>query len=190
MAVAGVVAAHALTYVVAVRQPVHRESILIESGHSYWTSAVAIAIVLGVFGVAALGIRVVRGLHEQPDPHRWTRVAPILAVVQVLAYFGIEVVERVLSRASVAELFDHHEILFTGAALQVATALLGALVLHLLSRTIRLVAEALRSRQPQDSPAVSSIAPRTAVLVRSSALRCAWGLRGPPSPFVARIAGR
>ena len=182
VAVAGVVAGHTLTYIVAVRQPGHRDAILNETGHSYWTGAVAAAIVLGVLAVTALGIRVARGAREPRDPHRFARVAPILAVGQVVAYAAIELVERILTHVPFSALLDHHELLPVGVAIQVGIALAGALALCLIARTIRLVAEALRDpRRRHEAPTWTPAAAWNPPVLRSRALRGAWGLRGPPA---------
>lgn len=175
-AIAGVVAGHAITYIVAVRQPGHRSDILHSTGHSYWTAAIAIAMVVGLLGAAAAGLHVLRG-----RPVAGRLLVTRLAVVQMISYAAIEALERVLAGVPLGDLLDHHDLLPIGIAIQLAVAIAGALALSLLARTVRLVAGALRQRRRRHTHRDRGAAPVAAPVHRTRAGRGAWGLRGPPA---------
>src|SRR5215211_2412445 len=73
-AVAGAVAGHGLAYALAVPEPGRRLAVLAGSGHTYWSAAIAAAIVLGLASLGATLARHFRaGLRTGPGrpASRW-----------------------------------------------------------------------------------------------------------------------
>ena len=137
LAMAGLVLGHVLAYLIAVPDPQHRAFVLQRTGHEY-LPAMAEA-VLALAGMAAVVIRAFapgpRGGSES-----FSRLAGRLGLVQVLAFGGLEVVERIVAGAPLRHLASDH-ILVIGMAVQVVVALAGAAFLRWLVRTSSRLAE-------------------------------------------------
>ena len=74
VAVTGAVVGHTLAYAVAVPQPGARLVLLATTGHTYWSTAIAVAVVCGLASVASSLIRQFRaGLlaARRPGSGRW-----------------------------------------------------------------------------------------------------------------------
>lgn len=182
-AVAGVVAAHGLEYTAAHVDPVGRSHHLHVTGHGYWPGAVRVAIAAAVLamGVAAgSGIRraldrseATAGRGGPPSPA--LRLAP-LALVQVALFGAIEITERVVAGADLAELVQTPWFA-AGVALQVVVAAVAVVVLRLIGAGVeRILAHGRRPRlrrEPAVRPVGASRVPGV-VVARAS------GCRGPP----------
>jgi hypothetical protein len=101
-----------------------------------------------------------------------------LAIVQTVAFTGMEIVERIGGGAPVGTMFGHH-LFVLGLAVQLLVACAGGTLLLWLSRTVRTVAEAVRSIPHIPVRRVAVIGPvawhpAVAVVARSA------GIRGPP----------
>jgi len=148
-AVAGAALGHTLLYLVAVPDTQARTTVLAETGHGYWTVAVAAAIVLGLLSLAGTAARhLLAGLghprapagHGDLGPRAWR-----LAFLQVGIFTVQEAVER-LAAGGPPSLLEPHAVLLEGVLVQVLVALGVAAVLHLLGRAAEAVGRALRRR--------------------------------------------
>lgn len=185
-AVAGVVAAHGLEYTAAHLDPAGRSHHLHATGHGYWPGAVRVAIAAAVLamGVAAgSGVRraldrscalQARGGSGAPASHV-LRVAP-LALVQVTLFGGMEILERVVAGADLAELV-RTPWFAAGVVLQVLVAAGAVVVLRLIGAGAeRLLA---RPRRPRVRRGVA-IRPAAASWMPDAVVAPARGCRGPP----------
>ncbi len=178
-AVAGAVVGHLLTYLVALVNAATRHSVLEQTGHSYWRFAVPTAALLGVWSVAVLIVRHVRGPQRGVTEDGLLRSASRLAGVQLLLFGCVEVAERLLSAAPLAGLLNHG-LIPLGLAIQILVAFGLALLIRGLASTAEFIA-----RQLKRPPTVRSLRagplptapPRPGLPLLSGA----WGLRGPPA---------
>jgi hypothetical protein len=144
LAMAGLVLGHVLAYLIAVPDPHHRAFVLQRTGHEYLPAMAEAALVLALAGTAAV---VIRAFAPGPrgGSERFSRLAGRLGLVQVLAFGGLEVVERIVAGAPLRNLASDH-ILLIGMAVQVVVALAGAAFLWWLARTSRKLAETVLPR--------------------------------------------
>jgi hypothetical protein len=136
---AGLVLGHVLAYLIAVPDPHQRAFVLQRTGHEYLPAMAEAALVLALAGIAAV---VIRAFAPGPrrGSERFPRLAGRLALVQVLAFGGLEVVERMLAGAPLRHLASDH-ILVVGMTVQVVVAVAGAAFLWWLARTSTKLAE-------------------------------------------------
>jgi hypothetical protein len=146
LAMAGLVLGHVLAYLIAVPDPHHRAFVLQRTGHEYLPAAAEAALVLALAGMAAVVIRAF-GPGPLGGPDRFSRLACRLGLVQVLAFGGLEVAERIVAGAPLRHLTSDH-ILVIGMAMQVVVALAGAAFLRWLARTSSKLAETVLPRVP------------------------------------------
>jgi hypothetical protein len=143
---AGLVLGHVLAYLIAVPDPHHRAFVLQRTGHEYLPAAAEAALVLALAGMAAVVIRAF-GPGPRGGSDRFSRLAGRLGLVQVLAFGGLEVVERIVAGAPLRHLTSDH-ILVIGMAMQIVVALAGAAFLRWLARTSSKLAETVLPRVP------------------------------------------
>ncbi|HEU5224272.1 MAG TPA: hypothetical protein VFV29_00560 [Actinomycetota bacterium] len=146
LAMAGLVLGHVLAYLIAVPDPHHRAFVLQRTGHEYLPAAAEAALVLALAGMAAVVIRAF-GSGRRGGSDRFSRLAGRLGLVQVLAFGGLEVVERIVAGAPLRHLASDH-ILVIGMAMQIVVALAGAAFLRWLARTSSKLAETVLPRVP------------------------------------------
>jgi hypothetical protein len=139
LAMAGLVLGHVLAYLIAVPDPHQRAFVLQRTGHEYLPAMAEAALVLALAGIAAV---VIRAFAPGPrrGSERFPRLAGRLALVQVLAFGGLEVVERMVAGAPLRHLASDH-ILVVGMTVQVVVAVAGAAFLWWLARTSTKLAE-------------------------------------------------
>jgi hypothetical protein len=139
---------------------------------------VKFAVALALAGVVMLASRF--GSRTPPEVRSGALACIIwrLALVQAVAFTGMEIVERIGGGAPVGTMFGHHLFLL-GLAVQLLVACAGGSLLLWLSRTVRSVAEAVRS--------LPHIPVRRAAVLRPGDWRPAVafvaadvGIRGPP----------
>jgi hypothetical protein len=178
-AAAGVVIGHWLSYQVAVPDGHLRHHVLLASGHGGWLVVVKVAVALAIAGAVTLAARfsarrapAVGGL----DALTWLICR--LALVQIVAFAGMEAAERIGSGVAVGGMFAHHLFLL-GLAVQLLVACAGGVFLLWLSRAARSVAEAARGLPELPVAAVTVLRP-VAVAVARPAARRPSGIRGPP----------
>lgn len=136
---AGLVLGHVLAYLIAVPDPHHRAFVLQQTGHEYLPAMAEGALVLGLAGIAAV---VIRACAPEPrgGPEPLWPLGGRLALVQVLAFGGLEVVERIVAGAPLRHLASDH-IMLIGLAVQIVVALSGAAFLRWIARTSSKLAE-------------------------------------------------
>jgi hypothetical protein len=178
IAAGGVLIGHWLAYVVAVPHPRAREGLLAVTGHAYLPGAAKLVLVALVIALGALFWGALQ--HRDPRAFSFVRVASKLAFLQVVAFSAMEMLERVGSHVPVGELFSHRLFLL-GVLAQVLTALLGALVLAWVMKSV-LVARLARSEAGEPPrPGFSFQVPASAGVLRSADIRLTNGARAPPA---------
>jgi hypothetical protein len=148
-AVAGLVLAHVLSYVIALPDPYHRDLLLQRTGHDYLPAFGQAALMLFLAAVAAVMFRTSRRGAGRAES--FTPLATRLALVQVGAFVAQELLERTLSGSGFADL-RHGHVLIVGVMAQIAVALLGAALLRWLARASHLLGEVLGSAFPLPRP--------------------------------------
>jgi hypothetical protein len=142
LGVAGVVLAHVVGYCLAYPDPDHRSVQLAHTGHSYWKTAVIVAlfgVIVAFLGELALSFARRRGTQAgaQPDTSvLWSRLAP----GQIAAFALLEVAERVFQGADSSAWTEPS--FWATLPILLLTAWLGALLLHAAAR----IGEALARR--------------------------------------------
>jgi len=176
LAVAGVVLGHALAYGIAVGDADLRHTLLAETGHGYWMTAVAAAIVLGLVATAG---RIGRLLIPRREAGAiGARFVARLAAAQVALFLLLETGERLTVGASVTHFFGDH-LLTLGVVLQVGTAFLVSLALRLVGRAAVVIAAALA--RPPLASARARLRPPAFLPLARPLLAGARTTRGPPS---------
>lgn len=180
LALAGVVAGHAIAYTIALPDPEARSALLATTGHGYWRAAVAAGLSAGLCSAAAFLA------HRARDAARssvsasglppW--LAPRLAAVQIGLFVAIELAER-LGAGSPLHGLVSHGLLWRGVLGQVLVAAVATLILrwlaHLAEFVGRLVAGGRRPhRRLVRFPRPASDAPA------SGSDWAALGARAPP----------
>jgi hypothetical protein len=154
-AVAGLLLGHTVSYALAVPDPHHRDVILSGTGHDYLPAAGEAALILALAGIAALLVRACSA-SGRGVPEGFAPLARLLAAVQVGAFAGQEVLERLVTGSPLGDLVHHH-VLVVGVVVQVAVAIGGAAALRWLARlTSRIVQAASAPRAPLPRPAASA----------------------------------
>lgn len=178
-ALAGLVLGHALSYLIAVPEPFHRDLVLQRSGHGYLPTLIEVTLVLLLAGTASL---VGRALRRGPggEPGLATLVTH-LAALQVAAFGGQEVLERLFARVPLSHL-GRDDVLLIGLVTQVGVAFVGAVLLRWLVRASNRVPELARAHlvvPPRPAPILMIAAPAgVAISIRP---RLAFAMRAPPS---------
>jgi hypothetical protein len=173
-AVGGLLVGHAISYLIAVPDPYHRDLVLARTGHGYLPTVAELALVMVLAAAASVvGRTLRRGAGPEPS---FASIAVRLAALQVVAFAGQEVTERLVAHVPLAELMRDH-VLVIGLVTQVVVAVLGALILGLLSRAAATVAEIVRSRSTWPRPTL------VAFVAGSTIAR-------PPRPAIGAIAAR
>jgi hypothetical protein len=183
IAVAGAVIGHTLAYVVAVPQPGARLALLATTGHSYWSTAIAVAMVCGLASVASSLIRQFRaGLlaARRPPERSLGRLAARLALLQVTIYLVQELIERAAAGVPVVSPVDGR-LLLAGVAVQLLVAAVLAVVLTWAGRVAEVAGRALRRRRRRHQLDLRPAHLRPTGWVRPAILLAAGlGGRAPP----------
>ena len=181
VAVAGAVVGHTLAYVLAVPHPGARLVLLATTGHTYWSTAIAVAVVCGLASVASSLVRQFRAglLPPQRPPERSVgRLAGHLGLVQVAIYLVQETLERVAVGASPGSLLQGR-LLAVGLVAQLVVAVVLAVVLRAAGLVAESAGRALRRRHRQVAPAARP-APWPVLGWASRLLAAGLGSRAPP----------
>lgn len=187
-AVAAAVAGHALTYLFTVPAAQARALLLAESGHGYWPTAVAAAVVLGLLALVSTTTRhFLRGFRRpaRPEralarPERLEWLALRLALLQISIYVVQEVVERLAAGAPVAGVL-HDGVLVVGILVQILVACGVALALALLGHAAEAAGRAL-ARLIARAARGPAVAHRPAPRLRAASRHVgSLGSRAPPS---------
>jgi hypothetical protein len=180
VATAGILAGHWLTYLLDVPQAQTRASDLARTGHGYLPVAGQLATVCMAFTLAS----VFWGRVTRPRAGRAptiTTLAMRLAALQAGAFVVMELVERAVAGAGFADLL-HGGLLPLGVALQLALAVVGAVLLRLVLRAGDLVAATVLARPELPRPVFfTALLPASHRRART-AVTGGLGVRAPPSP--------
>jgi hypothetical protein len=178
-AVAGLLVGHALSYLIAIPDPHHRDLVLHRTGHGYLPALAQIAVILAIAAVTmVVGSAFTR--RSAGTAGSYAALSRRLAVIQVSAFAGQELLERLLVGAPLGDLVQGH-LLLAGVTAQLLVALTGAALLRWLARTSERLADvatspfALARALPAFAPSAVAAVPRGRVDGRSH------GERAPPS---------
>jgi hypothetical protein len=181
VAVAGAVIGHTLAYVLAEPYPGARLVLLASTGHTYWSTAIAVAVVCGLASVASSLVRQFRAglLPAQRPPERSVgRLAGRLALLQVAIDLVQETLERVAVGASPETLLQGR-LLAVGLVAQLVVALVRAGALTMAGLVADGAGRALPRRLRRIAMA-SRPAPGPVLTWASTLLAGGLGSRGPP----------
>jgi hypothetical protein len=142
LAFAGTLAAHSIAYWLVAPDPHHHSSLLLNTGHGYWSVVTPLAMGLTVAGVAGALI------SGAGAGSRFGAVAGRSVVLQIAAFLAMETIERATVGGSLAVVKE--PVVLVGLALQMLIALAIAGLLLVLTRAL-------------DTPTGSSILPLPAV---------------------------
>ena len=182
-AVAGAVAGHTLAYALYVPDPGTRQVLLAGSGHSYWSAAIAAAIVLGL---ASIGTTV-RGRFRagalgqgRPAPDLpCTGLAARLALLQATIFLVQEALERLAVGVPLTGVVNGR-LLLLGVSVQVLVAVALAVLVTWAGRAAEVAGAAFRHRRVARSTPTTD-RPRPVAWVRPTLLVAAGhGGRVPP----------
>jgi hypothetical protein len=181
VAAAALLLGHWAAYVLTYRQLQLRDVVLAQTGHSYLAWAGKLAFVILFLAVAWLVTEACRSNQPSPEgPARFLPVAARLMGIQVVGFSALEVIERMMVRAPVIEMFAHYTYAL-GVLMQVITALAGAVIVLLLTRTARQIylLVKVRGRSRHSRVRTARAHPRPWVALHRD-LVGATGVRGPP----------
>jgi hypothetical protein len=128
VAFAGTLAAHSIAYRFAAPEPHHHATLLLETGHGYWSFVTPLAVGLAVAGIAGALLSGTRS--EQ----RFGGIAVRAVTVQVVAFLVMETIERASVGGSLSVLQE--PVVLIGLAVQVLVALALAGLLVVLTRAL------------------------------------------------------
>jgi hypothetical protein len=177
----GAVAGHAVTYMVAIPDPVTRQLFLVATGHGYLPAVVPAASILGIFAALSTVIRHLGGDRETCPPDRctWGRTMGTLGLLQCGIFLTQETIERIAVGAP-PETLVHDHVLPIGLLVQLGVAAVVSLVLFALGRTVEAVAAALSRRAPVPRWG-RSFEPVPMSGLRSRLVAVAGSIRAPPA---------
>ena len=176
-AMAGLVLGHALSYLIVVPDPHQRQFVLQQTGHGYMPALTQVALMVLVAGLAALVARAFGRRGEQTES--FPSLARTLGVVQVVAFVGQEVLERLVAHAPLHTL-GHDHVLATGIVVQVALAIVAARILLWVARASERLATAwvLRPALPRPGRILLATADAPSIPLRSVTPK---QVRAPPA---------
>jgi uncharacterized membrane protein len=181
-ALAGVVLGHMLAYLAVFPHAADRRAVLAVTGHSYWATAEAIAIVCALVSVLGTIARHV-GLAKRHEPAHdaWAHYrssALQLAALQSAIFLVQETLERVHVGAPLSGLL-HDGFIGVGIVMQVLVAMVLALILTVLGLTAEAIGRALaRSRVARRMG--QPVARPTQVFARRDVAAGRYRTRAPP----------
>lgn len=178
-ALAGLLAGHGLSYVIAAPDPHHRDLLLETTGHAYLPMAGRVSLILLLAAIATITGRAFMS-RGSDAPATFGALAGRLAAVQVAAFAGLEVLERLISGAPLGHLMGDR-VLPLGIAVQVAVAIVGAVILRWLIRASSRLAAHPRLGAVLLRPAAVLAVPVTRDLAHGIRVRTARSVRAPPS---------
>ena len=169
LSVAGTCAGHYLSYLVAAPDPHHRAELLEATGHAGESPFLVVAIA----ALLATCIAALSGRARDRAP-RFLSVLGSLVLMQIFAFVGIEVVERVTVHASLTDSLVE-PVFVLGLVAQVVVAILGALIV----RGLHVAASTVTVHPPTRSFVTTVLFPRSDS-VPSLGIHRLWPARGPP----------
>jgi hypothetical protein len=181
-AVAGVVAGHAATYLLAFRDDAARGAAFTAAGHSHWPEVVVGASALGIVAVGVETARRLRRRGAPPELGGPLEVALRLAALQTLLFVALEVGERLAAGWTPGGLLSHSfvSMLALGILVQVAVAAIVAVVLRAVPEVADIVRRSLGTRVRAGAEPASFRRAAPEIIGSVASLAGAWGPRGPP----------
>jgi hypothetical protein len=177
LAAAGIVGAHEIAFRIATPDPHERLEQLQETGHAYWSLIVGVSV---AFFVAAVVLHLLRTWDSgDRGGFTWGSLAFRLTLAQVSSFFVLESLERTFSSHNFSVPIIE-PVFLIGLVLQAAVAVVGALLLIMLSRAVVAIARTLRKRRPVRREVSHPYFSSLQVLVRSRIGCGGRTLRGPP----------
>ncbi len=171
LSVAGMSAGHFLSYVIASPDAHHRADLLEATGHGGESPFLVVAIA----AVVAACIAALVGRPREKAP-RLVRSFALLTALQITAFTGLEVTERIGAHVSIAESIQE-PVFLLGLGLQVLVAAVAAFILRALH-----VAATTASPAPPPLPGViGTIALPAATATPAIDVLRPWDARGPPT---------
>ena len=174
---AGLLAAHALGYRLAISDPHARADALAHSGHGYFSYVpFALTVCLGVL-LAGLALQALSAFRGEP---RRPATSPLIVLLSPAAFMAQELIERFAHTGQVSLTTVIQPAFLIGLALQLPFALAALLLAWALDSAARTVGHALASAPRPTfhvfvpAPVRISAAPRPAGLARG------YGERAPP----------
>ena len=132
IAVAGMVLGHLATYLIAFPEQNQRHLVLQNTGHVYLPAFAHVALLLALAGAITIAARAWT-TSERSSMAIFASVVSTLALVQIAAFIGQEVLERVIAGAPLSDLTTG-PVLALGVTVQVVTAFVGAAAAMCLAR--------------------------------------------------------
>jgi hypothetical protein len=174
---AGLLAAHALGYRLAIGDSHARSDALAHSGHDYFSYVpFALAVCLGVL-MAGLALQALAAFHGEP---RRPATSPLIVLLSPVAFVAQEFLERLAHTGEVSLMTVVQPAFLIGLALQLPFALAALLLAWALDSTARAVGAAL-AVVPRPSFQVFVPAPvRVSAAPRPAGLARGYGERAPP----------
>ena len=180
--VAGGVAGHTLAYALYVPDPGTRLAVLASSGHTYWSAAVAAAMVLGL---VSIGTTVLSRFRAGLEPGHLgageplARLAVRLTLLQMTIYLVQEALERLAVGVPLNDAVDGRLVL-SGVVIQILVAVALAVLVTWVGRVAEVAGQAWRRRRRIRSESLVA-RPRPAARVRPVLLLVpGLGGRAPP----------
>jgi hypothetical protein len=177
-AVVGLVLGHVLSYLIAIPDPHHRDLVLHRTGHGYLPALAQVALILAI-GAVAMVVGRAFTRRSAGSAGSYAELARGLAVIQVSAFAGQELLERLVADAPLAAPLDAR-VLGVGVLVQVVVAIAGAAVLRWLARVSDELAESPTPTLVLPPSPVSAVAAATE-RVRQRLLAIPVRGRAPPS---------
>lgn len=179
-AVCGLLLGHAISYLLAIPDPVHRDVVLQLTGHDYLPLAVQAGLILLLGGVAAILVRAWTS-RGADGTEGFPSIAGLLTIVQVVAFVGQELIERLVAGAPLHAL-SHDHLLPIGIAIQLVLALVGAATIRWLARlSARIVRAVGTTRVLLSRPALALTCRTTSDGPCGRIASTARNVRAPPS---------
>lgn len=181
-ALAGVIGAHSLAYLIVVPDAHARRGLLEVTGHGYWPSIVAFGFVALVASFVILARRVASGHFGASQAKESEPYGPLvlrLLMLQGAGFVTLEAIERVfLAGHPIGELATEPAFII-GVGLQIVVAVVGALVISAFSTAVRLVFTRVRPRfSSHEAPRWF---PLELLLAPASVIEGTSPQRGPPN---------
>lgn len=177
IAAAAMLGSHWAAYFLAAPDPHERAHLLQVSGHSYWPTAITLAL-----GAAVIGLIAFVGSRLKPEVRTsrsqiFSGAFPRFVSLQVGGFLILEVVERLTSGHGLVLTGMFLTILLVGVVVQVAAAVVCSLLLALIAHVIERIAS-----RPVHVPTTTAPLPLVSLISipRPVPATGAHTLRGPP----------
>jgi hypothetical protein len=176
-AMAGLILGHTVSYLIVVPDPHQRQFVLQQTGHGYMPALTQVALMVLVAGVAALVARAFG--HRGGQAETFPALARTLGVVQVVAFVGQEILERLVARAPIHTL-GHDHVLATGIVMQLGLAIVAARILLWIARASTRLATAwtVRPALPRPGRVLLATAEGPVLSLRAASAK---QVRAPPA---------